>query len=138
MCQVFFLPPIILFLSFFLSFYTETVHLTGPRFITSFCTVLETTLRAILFIPEIEKQNLFTYPLLCQYGVMLSFEKPIYLNGYFLGFEGWDSLNQQFGSSNISFIVRVEFELSTFKENRIKRRFKLFWSVLYKYFGCFY
>ena len=65
-----------------------------------------------------------------QYGVMISFEKPIYLNGYFLGFEGWDSLNEQFGSSNISFIVRVEFELSTFKENRIKRKFKLFWWVL--------
>ena len=94
--------------------------------------------KPILFIRKIEKQNLFPYLLSCQYGVMLSFEKPIYLNGYFLGFEGWDSLNQQFGSSNISFIVRVEFELSTFKENRIKRRFKLFWSVLYKYFRCFY
>ncbi len=30
-----------------------------------------------------------------KYGVMVSFEKPVYLNGYFLGFEGWDSINQQ-------------------------------------------
>ena len=64
-----------------------------------------------------------------KYGVMVSFEKPVYLNGYFLGFEGWDSINQQFGAENVTFIVRVEFELAGFKENRIKRRFKHFWSV---------
>ena len=57
-----------------------------------------------------------------KYGVMVSFEKPVYLNGYFLGFEGWDSINQQFGAENVTFIVRVEFELAGFKENRIKNK----------------
>jgi len=62
-----------------------------------------------------------------RFGVVVSFEKPVYLNGFFQPFDGWDSINQHFGAENVSYIVRVEFELSSFKENKIKRRFKLFW-----------
>lgn len=64
-----------------------------------------------------------------RYGVMVSFEKPVYMNGMFQGFEGWDVMNAHFGANNITYIVRVEFELPSFKENRIKRRFRLYWSV---------
>ena len=62
-----------------------------------------------------------------RYGVMVSFDKPVYLNGLFQGFDGWDVLNAHFGANNVTYIVRVEFELSSFKENRIRRRFRLFW-----------
>jgi hypothetical protein len=36
---------------------------------------------------------------------------------------------QHYGANNVTYIVRVEFELSSFKENRIRRKFKLFWQV---------
>ena len=67
-----------------------------------------------------------------RFGVMVSFEKPVYMNGLFQGFDGWDAMNARFGANNITYIVRVEFELPSFKENRIKRRFRLFWSVAKK------
>ena len=67
-----------------------------------------------------------------RFGVMVSFEKPVYMNGLFQGFDGWDAMNAHFGANNITYIVRVEFELPSFKENRIKRRFRLFWSVAKK------
>ena len=62
-----------------------------------------------------------------RFGVMVSFDKPVYLNGLFQGFDEWDVLNAHFGADNVTYIVRVEFELSSFKENRIRRRFRMFW-----------
>ena len=61
-------------------------------------------------------------------GVMFSFEHPVYSNGYFLGFDGWDDMNKKYSMANVSFIVRVEFARDgTYKENRLKRHFKRFW-----------
>ena len=47
---------------------------------------------------------------LSQPGVVVSFEHPVYTNGYFLGFEGWDGLNGKFNMRNITYIVRLEFK----------------------------
>lgn len=60
-------------------------------------------------------------------GVMMSFENPIYSNGYFLGFDAWDNINKRYGMTNITYIVRIEFKRQGFKENKIKRHFKRFW-----------
>ena len=61
-------------------------------------------------------------------GLMFSFEHPVYSNGYFLGFDGWDDMNKKYSMANVSFIVRVEFARDgTYKENRLKRHFKRFW-----------
>ncbi len=35
-------------------------------------------------------------------------------------------MNRRYGSSNVTFIVRVEFERAGFKENRIRRHYKRF------------
>jgi hypothetical protein len=32
-----------------------------------------------------------------RYGVMVTFEKPVYVNGLFQGFDGWDTVNQVLG-----------------------------------------
>eukprot|EP00094_Tigriopus_californicus_P000990 TCALIF_00958-PA protein Name:"Protein of unknown function" AED:0.30 eAED:0.30 QI:77/1/0/1/1/0.5/2/0/489 len=58
---------------------------------------------------------------------MMSFENPIYSNGYFLGFDAWDNINKRYGMTNITYIVRIEFQRQGFKENKIKRHFKRFW-----------
>ena len=60
-------------------------------------------------------------------GVVVSFESPIYINGRFNGFDGWNMTNDKFRATNISYIVRVEFAHSGFRENRIRRHFKRFW-----------
>ena len=52
---------------------------------------------------------------------MVSFEHPIYSNGYYLGFDGWENLNKKYGKSNITAIVRVEFSRVGFRENRVKK-----------------
>jgi len=60
-------------------------------------------------------------------GVMVNFESPIYINGRFAGFDGWNMTNDKFRATNISYIVRVEFANQGFRENRIRRHFKRFW-----------
>ena len=42
-------------------------------------------------------------------GVVVSFDSPIYINGRFTGFDGWNMTNDKFKATNISYIVRVEF-----------------------------
>ena len=60
--------------------------------------------------------------------MIFSFEHPVYSNGYFLGFDGWDDMNKKYSMGNVSYIVRVEFARDgTYKENRLKRHFKRFW-----------
>ena len=62
------------------------------------------------------------------YLLVFSFEHPVYSNGYFLGFDGWDDMNKKYSMGNVSYIVRVEFARDgTYKENRLKRHFKRFW-----------
>jgi len=36
-------------------------------------------------------------------------------------------LSKQYGMENITWIVRVEFDNTGFRENKIRRRYKLFW-----------
>ena len=62
-----------------------------------------------------------------EYGVVVSFEQPVYSNGLFEGFKGWDEINEKYGATNTTFIVRVEFERHNLKENRIKKHFDRFW-----------
>jgi hypothetical protein len=38
---------------------------------------------------------------------MVSFDKPIYLNGLFQGFDGWDVLNAHYGANNITYVVEL-------------------------------
>ena len=56
-----------------------------------------------------------------------SFDKPIMINNKFIGFEGWNMVNDKFRSLNVSYIVRIEFRRHGFKENRLKRHFKRYW-----------
>ena len=44
-----------------------------------------------------------------QPGVAVTFENPVYTNGYFLGFDGWNDLKRKYGATNATFIVRLEF-----------------------------
>ncbi|QQP39487.1 Uncharacterized protein FKW44_020381 [Caligus rogercresseyi] len=60
-------------------------------------------------------------------GLMLSFEAPVYTNGYFIGFDGWESENEAYGASNVTWIVRVEFGRSGFKENKLRRHHRRYW-----------
>ena len=60
-------------------------------------------------------------------GVMVSFEQPVYTNGKFTPFHGWNMTNDKYRAVNITYIVRVEFDNAGFKENRIRRHFKRFW-----------
>lgn len=62
-----------------------------------------------------------------KFGVMATFEQPVYSNGYFIGYNGWDELNEKYGYSNVTYVVRIEFDPSTVKENKIRRHFKRFW-----------
>ncbi len=41
-------------------------------------------------------------------------------------FQGWRNLNRRYGASNVTFIVRVEFDRVGLKQNRIRRHFKRF------------
>ena len=36
-------------------------------------------------------------------------------------------MNRRFGTSNVTYVVRVEFERQGYKDNRIRRHFKRFW-----------
>ena len=45
----------------------------------------------------------------------------------FLGFDDWKNINKKYGSSNVTYIVRIEFQRLNFRENRVKRHFKRFW-----------
>ena len=40
-----------------------------------------------------------------QYGVMVSFERPVYINGLFQEFDQWKSFNERHGSSNITYSI---------------------------------
>jgi hypothetical protein len=60
-------------------------------------------------------------------GVMLSFEHPVYSNGYFLGFEGWENAHKRFGATNVTFVVRVSFRGMGFREQRLRKRYLRFW-----------
>ncbi len=41
--------------------------------------------------------------------------------------QGWNNLNRRYGASNVTFIVRVEFDRRTgLRENRLRRHFKRF------------
>ena len=60
-------------------------------------------------------------------GIMVSFEHPLFSEGKFSAFHGWNLTNDKFRANNVSYIVRIEFSKRNFKENRIKRHFKRFW-----------
>ena len=64
-----------------------------------------------------------------QYGVMVSFEPPgVYTNSYFMGFEAWKDINEKYGASNVTYIVRIEFARSaTLREKKIRKHFRRFW-----------
>ena len=63
-----------------------------------------------------------------QHGVMVSFEQPVYTNGRFADFEGWKDTNEKYGSSNITYIIRIELARSaTLREKRIQKHFRRFW-----------
>lgn len=62
-----------------------------------------------------------------QSGVKVTFEHPVYSNGYFLGYDGWDKVNDKYGVSNVTYIVRLEFKRAGLRDNRIKRHFKRYW-----------
>lgn len=60
-------------------------------------------------------------------GVMVSFENPIYTNGYFLGFDAWENVNKGYGAANVTYVVRIEFKRDGYRDNRVKRHYKRFW-----------
>ena len=63
-----------------------------------------------------------------QYGVMVSFERPVYINGLFQEFDQWKSFNERHGSSNITYIIRIEFTRNAItKEKKLKKHFRRFW-----------
>jgi len=61
-------------------------------------------------------------------GLMVSFEHPVYSNGYFLGFDGWLDVNRRYGVNNVTFLIRVEFEArgGDFREGRLRKRYRRF------------
>ena len=59
---------------------------------------------------------------------MVSFERPVYSNGLFVGFDQWKDINEKYGSSNVTYIVRIEFSRTAMlKERKIKKHFRRFW-----------
>uniref|UniRef100_A0A0K2SZH6 Uncharacterized protein n=1 Tax=Lepeophtheirus salmonis TaxID=72036 RepID=A0A0K2SZH6_LEPSM len=60
-------------------------------------------------------------------GIFISFEAPVYTNGYFIGFDGWDKENEAYGYENITWIVRVEFKRESYRENKMLRHHRRFW-----------
>ena len=59
---------------------------------------------------------------------MVSFERPVYMNGLFQEFDQWKHFNEKYGSSNITYIVRIEFTRNAMlKEKKIKKHFRRFW-----------
>ena len=57
-------------------------------------------------------------------GVVTSFEHPVYSGGYFIGYRGWDKVNRKYGATNVTFLVRVEFDRWTYKHNRLHKTFQ--------------
>ena len=59
---------------------------------------------------------------------MVSFQHPVYMNGLFQEFTQWKDFNEQYGSSNVTYIVRIELTRNAMlKEKKIKKHFRRFW-----------
>jgi hypothetical protein len=62
-----------------------------------------------LYLSDPRRHEIAMRPFSAKHGVMVNFESPIYINGRFTGFDGWNMTNDKFRAANISYIVRVEF-----------------------------
>ncbi|XP_023334151.1 uncharacterized protein LOC111705736 [Eurytemora carolleeae] len=60
-------------------------------------------------------------------GLMVSFTQRIVSGEFFLGFHGWDRMNRKYGVSNITYIVRIEFDRWTYRRNRLEKTYHRFW-----------
>jgi len=59
-------------------------------------------------------------------GVVASFRTPLSSGDHYLGYHGWKDTNRQYQVSNISIIVRLEFDRFRYRHNRIKKTYKRF------------
>ena len=42
---------------------------------------------------------------------------------HFIGYTGWESLNRQYSVTNVTIIVRVEFDRFSYKHKRLKKTY---------------
>jgi len=61
-----------------------------------------------------------------QPGVMVSFRTPMSSGEHYLGYHAWKDTNRQYQVSNVSIIVRLEFDRFRYRHNRIKKTYKRF------------
>ena len=72
-----------------------------------------------LYLSDPRRHEIAMRPFSAKPGVMVNFESPIYINGRFTGFDGWNMTNDKFRAANISYIVRVEFANQGFIKCRL-------------------